>query len=284
MAEAGAELASNADLHPTHHPQLDHYRCGNQYGTSSGLWEALTVDDGEEADAVRGVFAWSYRALPEPAARLAWQRSRRTPHTVRVDVLSLVNTPGFLLPRQPNQVKVKTNLQDGTPGDPLGDIYARGYVPCFRRSHLGTGTSCYTSFPTTHQMPTNTAMTAWEHFRSPAHVSSRRLDQLTVQAIWREDPMMVQLTDEDRDHGPLLSIGLGAVHSCADWHSSSTAARWSTDRTSSAAVVGLTRFSQGGTPRFMPSRAMISLDQAWQAMDDFWTFGLRPPRLRWRLS
>ncbi|GII93115.1 ATP-binding protein [Sinosporangium siamense] len=36
----------------------------------SGLWEALTVVDGEEADAVRGVFAWSYRALPEEAARL----------------------------------------------------------------------------------------------------------------------------------------------------------------------------------------------------------------------
>ncbi|MET7760717.1 tetratricopeptide repeat protein [Streptomyces sp. NPDC005393] len=35
----------------------------------SGLWEALTVGDDEEADAVRTVFAWSYRALPADAAR-----------------------------------------------------------------------------------------------------------------------------------------------------------------------------------------------------------------------
>ncbi|MFC7276044.1 ATP-binding protein [Paractinoplanes rhizophilus] len=35
----------------------------------SGLWDALTAED-DDADAVRTVFAWSYRALPEPAARL----------------------------------------------------------------------------------------------------------------------------------------------------------------------------------------------------------------------
>lgn len=36
----------------------------------SALWDALTVGDDEEAEAVRTVFAWSYRALPEDAARL----------------------------------------------------------------------------------------------------------------------------------------------------------------------------------------------------------------------
>lgn len=36
----------------------------------SGLWDALTADDDEDADAVRAVFAWSYRALPRAAARL----------------------------------------------------------------------------------------------------------------------------------------------------------------------------------------------------------------------
>ncbi|MBR7828171.1 tetratricopeptide repeat protein [Actinospica sp. MGRD01-02] len=35
----------------------------------SGLWDALTTEDGEEADAVRAVFAWSYRVLPPAAAR-----------------------------------------------------------------------------------------------------------------------------------------------------------------------------------------------------------------------
>ncbi|MFI5959773.1 ATP-binding protein [Cryptosporangium sp. NPDC051539] len=34
------------------------------------VWDALTAEDDEESDAVRSVFAWSYRALPEPAARL----------------------------------------------------------------------------------------------------------------------------------------------------------------------------------------------------------------------
>ncbi len=36
----------------------------------SGLWDALSVEDGEASDAVRSVFAWSYRALPEDAARM----------------------------------------------------------------------------------------------------------------------------------------------------------------------------------------------------------------------
>jgi tetratricopeptide (TPR) repeat protein len=36
----------------------------------SALWDALTADQDDESDAVRTVFAWSYRALPEAAARL----------------------------------------------------------------------------------------------------------------------------------------------------------------------------------------------------------------------
>jgi tetratricopeptide (TPR) repeat protein len=35
----------------------------------SSLWDALSADDDAEADAVRTVFAWSYRALPATAAR-----------------------------------------------------------------------------------------------------------------------------------------------------------------------------------------------------------------------
>lgn len=36
----------------------------------SSLWDALSSDEDEESDAVRAVFAWSYRALPEDAARM----------------------------------------------------------------------------------------------------------------------------------------------------------------------------------------------------------------------
>jgi tetratricopeptide (TPR) repeat protein len=36
----------------------------------SGLWEALSADDDEEADAMATVFAWSYRALPKEAGEL----------------------------------------------------------------------------------------------------------------------------------------------------------------------------------------------------------------------
>lgn len=36
----------------------------------SALWDALSTGQDEDADAVRTVFAWSYRALPEQAARL----------------------------------------------------------------------------------------------------------------------------------------------------------------------------------------------------------------------
>ncbi|MBR7838703.1 hypothetical protein KDL01_35875 [Actinospica durhamensis] len=35
----------------------------------SSLWQALSTEDETEADAVRAVFAWSYRALPSAAAR-----------------------------------------------------------------------------------------------------------------------------------------------------------------------------------------------------------------------
>ncbi|MDG4773901.1 tetratricopeptide repeat protein [Solwaraspora sp. WMMD792] len=36
----------------------------------SALWDTLTADDGDESGAVRTVFAWSYRALTDEAARL----------------------------------------------------------------------------------------------------------------------------------------------------------------------------------------------------------------------
>lgn len=37
--------------------------------SESSLWDALSVEDDADADAVRTVFAWSYRALPPAAAR-----------------------------------------------------------------------------------------------------------------------------------------------------------------------------------------------------------------------
>lgn len=42
----------------------------NDLRDGSALWDALSVGDEEEADAVRTVFAWSYRALPDLVARL----------------------------------------------------------------------------------------------------------------------------------------------------------------------------------------------------------------------
>lgn len=36
----------------------------------SSMWDALSSEDAAEADAVRTVFAWSYRALSEPASRM----------------------------------------------------------------------------------------------------------------------------------------------------------------------------------------------------------------------
>ena len=36
----------------------------------SGLWDALSIEDGEAGDTVRSVFAWSYRALPPGGARM----------------------------------------------------------------------------------------------------------------------------------------------------------------------------------------------------------------------
>jgi len=38
--------------------------------SESSLWSALSTEDASESDTVRAVFAWSYRALPAPAARV----------------------------------------------------------------------------------------------------------------------------------------------------------------------------------------------------------------------
>lgn len=58
--------AERAASHP-HMPLADLIR---DLRDESALWDALSADDEDDADAVRTVFAWSYRALPEPAARL----------------------------------------------------------------------------------------------------------------------------------------------------------------------------------------------------------------------
>jgi hypothetical protein len=42
----------------------------NDLRDESLLWDALTAGDGDDMAAVRTVFAWSYRALPERAASL----------------------------------------------------------------------------------------------------------------------------------------------------------------------------------------------------------------------
>lgn len=52
------------------HPLLGLPELASQLRDESTLWNALSSPDQEEADAVRTVFAWSYRNLPPAAARL----------------------------------------------------------------------------------------------------------------------------------------------------------------------------------------------------------------------
>ncbi|WP_374345439.1 tetratricopeptide repeat protein [Streptomyces sp. 8ZJF_21] len=58
--------AERAASHP--HLRLDDLIA--ELRDESALWDALSTGDDEEAEAVRTVFAWSYRALSEQAARL----------------------------------------------------------------------------------------------------------------------------------------------------------------------------------------------------------------------
>ncbi|MER6128272.1 tetratricopeptide repeat protein [Streptomyces sp. NPDC001795] len=58
--------AERAASHP--HMRLDDLTADLR--DESALWDALSTGDDEEAEAVRTVFAWSYRALPDQAARL----------------------------------------------------------------------------------------------------------------------------------------------------------------------------------------------------------------------
>jgi tetratricopeptide (TPR) repeat protein len=50
-------------------PQMPLHDLISELRDESALWDALTADD-DESDAVRTVFAWSYRALPKEASRL----------------------------------------------------------------------------------------------------------------------------------------------------------------------------------------------------------------------
>ncbi|KOG91543.1 hypothetical protein ADK38_02590, partial [Streptomyces varsoviensis] len=52
------------------HPHLDLDDLIAELRDETSLWDALSTGDDEEAEAVRTVFASSYQALPEPAARL----------------------------------------------------------------------------------------------------------------------------------------------------------------------------------------------------------------------
>ncbi|SFS55819.1 ATP-binding protein [Saccharopolyspora flava] len=52
------------------HPHMPLRELIQDLRDESELWDALTADDAHEGDAVRTVFAWSYRALPGSAARL----------------------------------------------------------------------------------------------------------------------------------------------------------------------------------------------------------------------
>jgi tetratricopeptide (TPR) repeat protein len=52
------------------HPRMKLATLIQALRTESSLWDSLSTQDTDEADAVRTVFAWSYRALPEPEARL----------------------------------------------------------------------------------------------------------------------------------------------------------------------------------------------------------------------
>ncbi|MFJ9585690.1 ATP-binding protein [Streptomyces acidicola] len=52
------------------HPHMRLHDLTAELRDESALWDALSTGDDEEAEAVRTVFAWSYRALPDEAARL----------------------------------------------------------------------------------------------------------------------------------------------------------------------------------------------------------------------
>ncbi|KUO16971.1 hypothetical protein AQJ91_33370 [Streptomyces dysideae] len=52
------------------HPHMRLHDLTADLRDESALWDALSTGDDEEAEAVRTVFAWSYRALPDQAARL----------------------------------------------------------------------------------------------------------------------------------------------------------------------------------------------------------------------
>jgi tetratricopeptide (TPR) repeat protein len=52
------------------HPGMPLRELINDLRDKAELWDALSTEDGSEANAIRTVFAWSYRALPREAARL----------------------------------------------------------------------------------------------------------------------------------------------------------------------------------------------------------------------
>ena len=83
----------------------------------SGLWEALASDDKEEADAVRSVFAWSYRALPRDSARLFRLLALHPGPDFDVRAAAVLNDSPLRQVRQPLDSLVGAHLLEQTGPD-----------------------------------------------------------------------------------------------------------------------------------------------------------------------
>jgi tetratricopeptide (TPR) repeat protein len=83
----------------------------------SAIWDTLSTGDAEEADAVRTVFAWSYRALPDAAARLFRRLGLHPGPDFGVDVAAAIAVSGAVRTRQLLDTLVGAHLLKETAPD-----------------------------------------------------------------------------------------------------------------------------------------------------------------------
>lgn len=83
----------------------------------SAIWETLSTGDGEEADTVHTVFAWSYRALPEQASRLFRQLGMHPGPEFGIGAAAALTARSIIHTRQLLDTLVRAHLVEETAPD-----------------------------------------------------------------------------------------------------------------------------------------------------------------------
>lgn len=109
------------------------------------------------------------------------------------------------------------------------------------------------------------------------------LDRLTEEAVADNRPLYVQLATEDGTRG--LQVALGRDYSTLEYHDASDPANPRLDISQGIVHVPENdEFDLGGTPTSVRTAAGISVDDAREAVREFFRTRKRPSQMQWQVS